>query len=352
MASPTSVVDPASLSVSGYSQSYPTPPPMSDDTESSQPPVEQPPKKKRKAWGQPVPEIKQILPPRKRAKTAEEKEQRKNERILRNRRAADKSRQRQKAAVADLEARQVRIEQENASLRELLARYEARFGVQTDFPSPMPAPPSKMDVDATPPSPPDLKAASHSPMTTTSFDNTTEVESNHPTLVHSDSATPLKHESPALAPQLNLINEHPESEQTESMATFDGFPGVSVSTGTLGYQAAGVPIQAEVQSWSQLSPPSLPDLDDISDLLNDNALADLQSLPDFGAEIVNDLDGRGFFLHPDQLPTNSFFDFDAFDTDQTSGLPHETPEPASRMQPTHGAPLTGSDRPGFAASGS
>ncbi|KAL2443951.1 hypothetical protein ABEF95_014296 [Exophiala dermatitidis] len=356
MASSPTVVDPASLTMSGYTQSYPTPPPMSDDNESrqsSQPAPEQPQRKKRKAWGQPVPEIKQILPPRKRAKTAEEKEQRKNERILRNRRAADKSRQRQKAAVAELEARQVRIERENAALRDLLARYQSRFGVQADFPPPVTAePPSTINLDADSSSlDHKVESAVQTPFTPSSYD-TTDLEPNHPTLVHSDSITPVKHESPVLAPQLNLINEHSEADNgSDSMATFQSFPTVSVSTGGVGYQAADGSPQSAGQPWSQLPPSSVPDFDDISNLLNDNALADLQPLPDFGSAIVNDLDGTGFLQHPDQLPTNSFFDFDAFDTDQASGLPHETPEQTTCMQPTHGAPLTGSDRPGFAASG-
>jgi len=119
----------------------------------------------------------------------------------------------------------------------------------------------------------------------------------------------------------------------------------------MGYQSAIVPIQSEFPTWAQLPPSGFSDLDDISNLLNDNSLANIQSLPDFGSEIVDDLDGTGFLLHPDQLPTNSFFDFDAFDTDQTSSLSHETSEQTTRMQPTHGAPITGSDRPGFAASG-
>lgn len=120
-----------------YNSAYPSPP---DTTVGSQtkkrksvssddsPQPEHPAKKKRKAWGQPVPEIVKILPPRKRAKTAEEKEQRRNERILRNRRAADKSRQRQKAAVADLERRTVEIEQENNTLKAMLERYRSKFG--------------------------------------------------------------------------------------------------------------------------------------------------------------------------------------------------------------------------------
>ncbi|EXJ66794.1 uncharacterized protein A1O5_09989 [Cladophialophora psammophila CBS 110553] len=357
MAGPVDIVDPTSLTVAGYSHSYPTPPPLLDDSkEASQPPSDQPQKKKRKAWGQPVPEIKQILPPRKRAKTAEEKEQRKNERILRNRRAADKSRQRQKAAVAELEARQIRIEKENAALRDLLSRYQSRFGVQADFPLPVSVETPNMDLDdagdATPA--PELYAPSNQPpFTPSSFNDCSDAESNHPTLVQSEDSTPMKHESPVLAPQLNLIHEHPDVEQTasDSMATLSSFPTVSVSAGDLGYELANLPIDPETQPWDQLPASGLPDLDDISLLLDDNALADVQSFPDFGAAIVNDLDGTGFLLHPDQLPPNSFFDFDAFDTDQASGLSHEASEPTTRLQPTHGAPLTGSDRPGFAASG-
>jgi len=123
-----------------------------------------------------------------------------------------------------------------------------------------------------------------------------------------------------------------------------------VSAGDLGYQPASGLIGFPDQSWDQLSTSGLPDFDDISLLLDDNALTDVPTLPDFGAAIVQELDGAGFLVHPDQLPTNSFFDFDAFDTDQTSGLSYETPEPTSSLQPTHGAPITGSDRSGFAAS--
>ncbi|EXJ80951.1 hypothetical protein A1O3_07239 [Capronia epimyces CBS 606.96] len=251
MDSSPNVVDPASLSVRGYTQGYPTPPPMSDDKESSQPPSDQPSKKKRKAWGQPVPEIKQILPPRKRAKTAEEKEQRKNERILRNRRAADKSRQRQKAAVAELEARQGRIERENACLRDLLARYQSRFGVQDDFPPPVAPEPAFMDLELDSP-PCEQKADSlHTPFSPSSY-GTPDVESNHPTLVASDNTPPLKHESPVLAPQLNLINEHTESEQIDSMVSFQSFPAVS---GLAQYPAAILcDLQCQPETWAMKLP--------------------------------------------------------------------------------------------------
>ncbi|KAF1987237.1 hypothetical protein K402DRAFT_296055, partial [Aulographum hederae CBS 113979] len=52
--------------------------------------------KKRKSWGQVLPEPKTQLPPRKRAKTADEKEQRRIERVKRNRLAAHNSRERKR----------------------------------------------------------------------------------------------------------------------------------------------------------------------------------------------------------------------------------------------------------------
>jgi transcriptional activator HAC1 len=59
--------------------------------------------KKRKSWGQVLPEPKTNLPPRKRAKTEDEKEQRRVERVLRNRRAAQSSRERKRLEVEALE---------------------------------------------------------------------------------------------------------------------------------------------------------------------------------------------------------------------------------------------------------
>lgn len=63
------------------------------------------PTKKRKSWGQVLPEPKTNLPPRKRAKTEDEKEQRRVERVLRNRRAAQSSRERKRQEVEALEQR-------------------------------------------------------------------------------------------------------------------------------------------------------------------------------------------------------------------------------------------------------
>lgn len=75
------------------------------------------PTKKRKSWGQVLPEPKTNLPPRKRAKTEDEKEQRRVERVLRNRRAAQSSRERKRLEVEALEIRNQELEEQLAKVR-------------------------------------------------------------------------------------------------------------------------------------------------------------------------------------------------------------------------------------------
>ncbi|KAH8816824.1 hypothetical protein F5884DRAFT_777516 [Xylogone sp. PMI_703] len=87
---------------------------------------EKKPVKKRKSWGQQLPEPKTNLPPRKRAKTEDEKEQRRVERVLRNRRAAQSSRERKRLEVEALEAEKHRVEQLNRDLELRLAEMEAK----------------------------------------------------------------------------------------------------------------------------------------------------------------------------------------------------------------------------------
>ncbi|CCU76703.1 bZIP transcription factor HacA [Blumeria hordei DH14] len=90
-------------------------------------PMEKKPVKKRKSWGQQLPEPKTNLPPRKRAKTEDEKEQRRVERVLRNRRAAQSSRERKRQEVEALEAEKQAIERKNLDLEMRLADMEARY---------------------------------------------------------------------------------------------------------------------------------------------------------------------------------------------------------------------------------
>ncbi|KAI5861044.1 hypothetical protein GGS23DRAFT_206059 [Durotheca rogersii] len=80
-------------------------------TPSPAPEGEKKPVKKRKSWGQVLPEPKTNLPPRKRAKTEDEKEQRRVERVLRNRRAAQSSRERKRQEVEALEQRNKQLEE-------------------------------------------------------------------------------------------------------------------------------------------------------------------------------------------------------------------------------------------------
>lgn len=96
-------------------------------TQASPPPlmVMSKPAKKRKSWGQELPEPKTTLPPRKRAKTDDEKEQRRIERIKRNRAAAHNSRERKR--------------QEAENLAVLLARANAQLEAYHRLHGPLPA---------------------------------------------------------------------------------------------------------------------------------------------------------------------------------------------------------------------
>ncbi|KAG4442930.1 hypothetical protein IFR05_001543 [Cadophora sp. M221] len=99
---------------------------MNGESTAGTPAPEKKPVKKRKSWGQQLPEPKTNLPPRKRAKTEDEKEQRRVERVLRNRRAAQSSRERKRQEVEALEAQKLAVEQTNQDLMRRLADAEAK----------------------------------------------------------------------------------------------------------------------------------------------------------------------------------------------------------------------------------
>ncbi|KAG0137783.1 hypothetical protein HOY82DRAFT_647208 [Tuber indicum] len=81
-------------------------------------------KKKRKSWGQELRIPTTNLPPHKRAKTDEEKEQRRIERILRNRAAARSSRERKEKQVEALEEERRGLAESNARMRARLTEME------------------------------------------------------------------------------------------------------------------------------------------------------------------------------------------------------------------------------------
>ena len=234
-----------------YEPSYPSPPdrtleqPTKKRKSSASSQSEQA-RKKRKAWGQPVPEIVPILPPRKRAKTAEEKEQRKNERILRNRRAADKSRQRQKAAVADLERRQGSIEQENITLKAMLEQYRSKFGELDGFSFPATATPIKTE--------PGLEQSAPTP-------DSVDTDFSHTTLVSTPAMAPnspvLVPDNKSLPPLTNNLFPSDSSVHDFGMEdmTMTGFES-SVSSGLTQYPAEILCIDLQCQPETSLPTPS------------------------------------------------------------------------------------------------
>ncbi|KAF8539705.1 hypothetical protein BDD12DRAFT_836529 [Trichophaea hybrida] len=109
---------------SSPSSSRETSPPTTPSSSAASPPSEEPKakkeeekkSKKRKSWGQQLPTPTTNLPPRKRAKTAEEKEQRRVERVLRNRAAAQKSREVKKQQLEKIEEERDALKTQNEIL--------------------------------------------------------------------------------------------------------------------------------------------------------------------------------------------------------------------------------------------
>merc|ERR1712137_622013 len=126
----------------------------SNSSESSQTPgpstTESKPVKKRKSWGQVLPEPKTSLPPRKRAKTEDEKEQRRIERVKRNRLAAHNSRERKRQEYEVLQTEKDELEANMQAYKQKMAEMEAELRYyRSKYPGEAPQP--VFDL-ATPPS--------------------------------------------------------------------------------------------------------------------------------------------------------------------------------------------------------
>lgn len=115
---PFDTPSPAPSSQRDMSQCASTPAPTSSDGK---------PVKKRKSWGQVLPEPKTSLPPRKRAKTEDEKEQRRIERVKRNRLAAHNSRERKRQEYEVLQAEKDRMEADLQAYKEKMAQMKAEL---------------------------------------------------------------------------------------------------------------------------------------------------------------------------------------------------------------------------------
>ncbi|KAG0137731.1 hypothetical protein HOY82DRAFT_647045 [Tuber indicum] len=106
----------------GQGSSEPHEPTKTEPTESNE--VANVERKKRKSWGEELPILTTNLPPRKRAKTEDEKEQRRIEQILRNRAAARSSRERKEKHAEALKEETKGLAESNDSLRDRLAVLE------------------------------------------------------------------------------------------------------------------------------------------------------------------------------------------------------------------------------------
>ncbi|KAF2865904.1 hypothetical protein BDV95DRAFT_585345 [Massariosphaeria phaeospora] len=149
---PPPTVNPASTTIKmeDMAVGFDTPPPPWD-TPAGQPAPLTPPAsegkaaKKRKSWGQVLPEPKTNLPPRKRAKTDDEKEQRRIERVKRNRLAAHNSRERKRQEVEALQGEKDKVEADLHAAHAAMARMKAELmAYRQKFPGAVPEQPLDM----------------------------------------------------------------------------------------------------------------------------------------------------------------------------------------------------------------
>ena len=127
--SPTfSAVNPSTIKMEDLQTFYqPSPSPEDPSPASTDSKSDSKPAKKRKSWGQVLPEPKTNLPPRKRAKTEDEKEQRRIERVKRNRLAAHNSRERKRQEVEQLQSEKEALERSMKAMREQMNRMAAEL---------------------------------------------------------------------------------------------------------------------------------------------------------------------------------------------------------------------------------
>ncbi|KAJ4349808.1 transcription factor that binds to CRE motif [Didymosphaeria variabile] len=106
--------------------------------------------KKRKSWGQVLPEPKTNLPPRKRAKTDDEKEQRRIERVKRNRLAAHNSRERKRQEYELLQAEKDQMEEDLIAARRQIAAMATELkAYRQKYPGEVPEANLSIDLDNT-----------------------------------------------------------------------------------------------------------------------------------------------------------------------------------------------------------
>jgi len=269
------------------------------------------PTKKRKSWGQVLPEPKTNLPPRKRAKTADEKEQRRIERVKRNRLAAHNSRERKRQEVDALQDEKHALEQRVRDMEAELAAYRSLF--------------------------PQAKVPKAAPLQhTVPFQGISILESyKNETSSSTIAPSQASFESPdSLLSNLDSpIDTAPSTPGTEMMnADSDPTQHSAVSVGYQQFHHFDAKVPNSLDHHHSLQ---YPDLNDDGSLDN---LFDFNLFPDSGNSLVGG--------------TESFFDSsfgEPTHLSSTSDLMEPLDAGIFDMQPGAGATSTVSDAPGFAA---
>ncbi|KAI4238205.1 MAG: hypothetical protein LQ349_001234 [Xanthoria aureola] len=301
---------------------------------------ERKPVKKRKSWGQELPTPKTNLPPRKRAKTEDEKEQRRIERVLRNRQAAQSSRERKRQEVEKLEGEKHSIEEQNDMLKQrVLAAEHEKFQLQQQNTI------LKAELAA-------LRSGSTStrPLLAPSPDSAMELFNNQQAIKKEldDSLTALR--TPISLPS-DTFSPSPSSSiesRSPSPASPDlGFHVLSASPDMTQHPAA---MLCDLQS--PLSPPA-----DISFFEDGFASADPCDDPSshFTFDSMVDLDAGGSndsFINTKIIDDSIFSNNQAFFQDDDTlqaDLPNQTAPTSPALQPCLGAPSSGCDGSGNAS---
>ncbi|EAA66464.1 hypothetical protein AN9397.2 [Aspergillus nidulans FGSC A4] len=294
-------------------------------------PEEKKPAKKRKSWGQELPVPKTNLPPRKRAKTEDEKEQRRIERVLRNRAAAQTSRERKRLEMEKLESEKIDMEQQNQFLLQRLAQMEAENNRLSQQVAQLSA---------------EVRGSRHS--TPTSSSPASVSPTLTPTLFKQEGDEVPLDRIPFPTPS---VTDYSPTLKPSSLADDVVRPAVSVG-GLEGDESAltlfdlGASIKHE--PTHDLTAP-LSD-DDFRRLFNgDSSLESDSSLLEdgFAFDVLDSGDLSAF-------PFDSMVDFDTEpvtleDLEQTNGLSDSASCKAASLQPSHGASTSRCDGQGIAA---
>jgi hypothetical protein len=187
--------------------------------------AEKKPTKKRKSWGQQLPTPTTSLPPRKRAKTAEEKEQRRVERVLRNRAAAQKSRELKKHEYELVVLDRDRLQNENEQFKILINDLQQRIKAleeKNSLPQLVAGPP-------TPASEKNLEFTASEDLTT-SFENFPELSLNPNIFIdgsvldlNNNEIFPLTHQSAVSGDNFEFAFENDPSMETGDQCSVDDF---------------------------------------------------------------------------------------------------------------------------------